>query len=265
MKLVSLKLIYGALLVLGLNFETSAYPSKINATYVLVHGAFHGGWCWKEVAKELRSHADLVYTPTLSGLGEHKNTLDTSINLNTHINDIVNLILMEDLHDVILVGHSYAGAVIAGVADRIPERLSQLVFLDALIVANGQSVNDLNPGDVVEEFKKAAFQNDKGLSIPVLKSEFFGVKDPKVSAWANERLTSQPYRSFSQPLYLKHPFGNHIQTTYICCTGPELRAIQRSADIAKNKKDWKFIAIKTGHDAMLIEPAKLSKILESLN
>ncbi|MFT4033451.1 MAG: alpha/beta hydrolase, partial [Siphonobacter sp.] len=102
--------------------------------FVLVHGAWHGGWCWQDVSQNLREKKYLVYTPTLSGLGEHKNTTNDNINLQTHITDIINLIEMDDLRNVILVGHSYAGTVIAGVADSIPERLSKLVYLDAMIV-----------------------------------------------------------------------------------------------------------------------------------
>ncbi len=99
---------------------SNAQSTQKNPVYVFVHGAWHGGWCWQKVSKNLRGHGAEVYTPTLSGLGEHQNTINKDINLDTHIEDVVNLIVMEDLHNVILVGHSYAGTVIAGVADRIP-------------------------------------------------------------------------------------------------------------------------------------------------
>jgi pimeloyl-ACP methyl ester carboxylesterase len=261
MKTVRLKLFYLLVFLSSMAINTYAQQDNKANTYVLIHGAFHGGWCWQMVAKELRSKGNSVYTPTLSGQGERKNTLDTNINLETHIQDVVNTIVMEDLHNVILVGHSYAGAVIAGVADRIPGRLSKLVFLDALIVENGQSANDLNPADVVEGFKTASIKNDNGLSIPILSSKFFGVTDSATINWADLKLTNQPYRTFSQKLVLRNPYGNNVPITYIACTGPELRAIQRSVDIAKNKKGWKYLELNSGHDAMLIKPVRLAELL----
>lgn len=261
MKTVNLKSFYLLVFISIMTISTYAQQVNKSKTYVLIHGAFHGGWCWQIVGKELRSKGNTVYTPTLSGQGERKNTLDTNINLETHIQDVVNTIMMEDLHNVILVGHSYAGAVIAGVADRIPDRLAKLVFLDALIVENGQSANDLNPADVVEGFKAAAIKNDNGLSIPILSSKFFGVTDSAMIKWADARLTCQPYRTFSQKLVLRNSYGNNVPITYIACTGPELRAIQRSVDIAKAKKGWKYLELNTGHDAMLTKPVNLAELL----
>jgi len=194
---ISAKSFYILLIFLVTSFNINA-QSVNPPVFVLVHGAFHGGWCWQKVSKDLRAKGDIVYTPTLSGLGEHKNTLDSNIDLNTHITDIVNLIVMEDLHNVILVGHSYAGAVIAGVADRIPERLSKLVFLDAMLMQNGQSALDVSPDDIRKYFIKAATDCDKGLSIPFFTGDFFGVKNAADLKWVNDRLTNQPFRTFSQ-------------------------------------------------------------------
>jgi pimeloyl-ACP methyl ester carboxylesterase len=245
-------------------FNVNAQFADKQPVFVLIHGAFHGGWCWQGVTKELRARGDLVYTPTLSGLAERKNTLNDKIDLNTHIDDIVNFIIEEDLHDVILVGHSYAGAVIAGVADRIPERLSKLVFLDAMLMENGQSALDVSPDDIRAYFIKAAMDYDQGLSIPFFTSDFFGVTNAADIKWVNDRLTNQPFRTFSQPLVLKHPYGNHLPLTYIACTEPELRAIKPFADKAKTSKDWKYLELKTGHDAMITMPVQLSDMLQSL-
>ncbi|MCX2481536.1 alpha/beta fold hydrolase [Pedobacter sp. MC2016-15] len=232
--------------------------------FVLVHGAFHGGWCWQRVSRELKAKGDSVYTPTLSGLAEKKSQLTDKIDLNTHINDIVDFMVSKDLHNVILVGHSYAGAVIAGVADRIPERLSQLVFLDAMLVKNGQSALDVSPDDIRVYFIKASNDNDQGLSIPFFTSDFFGVTEVADMKWVNQQLTNQPFRTFSQALILKNPYGNHLPLTYIACTQPELRAIQQFADTAKSSRGWKYLELKTGHDAMITEPVKLSEMLQSL-
>lgn len=244
--------------------HANAQPVQEPPVFVLVHGAFHGGWCWQKVSKQLRAKGDIVYTPTLSGLGEHKNTLNSHVDLNTHIADVVNLILSEDLHNVILVGHSYAGAVITGVADLIPERLSKLVFLDAMLMKNGQSALDVSPKDIRENFMKSANQFDKGLSLPFLSAGFFGVTNAEDVKWVNERLTNQPFRTFMQPLILKHPFGNHLPLTYIACTNPELRAIKPFADETRASKEWKYLQLKTGHDAMMTMPVELAEMLESL-
>lgn len=253
------------LLILSLFvFQVNAQPVIKPPVFVLVHGAFHGGWCWQKVSTQLRAKGDIVYTPTLSGLGEHKNMLNSHVDLNTHIADIVNLIVSEDLYNVVLVGHSYAGGVIAGVADRIPERLSKLVFLDAMLMKNGQSALDVSPEDIRKRFIKSANQFDKGLSLPFLSAEFFGITNAHDVKWVNERLTNQPFRTFRQPLVLKHPYGNHLPLTYIACTNPELRAIRPFADETKTSKGWKYLELKTGHDAMMTMPVELAQMLESL-
>ncbi len=239
-------------------------PSSKPPVYVLVHGAWHGGWCWQRVSSELRAHGGIVYTPTLSGQGEHKNILSAAINLETHISDIVNLIEMEDLHNVILVGHSYAGTVIAGVADRIPERLSKLVFLDALLIENGQSAFSVQPKAVQEVMNKSG-EKDGGLTIPAWPADVFGVTDPADISWVNSRLTGHPFRTFSQPLVLQHPYGNHLPMIYISCTVNQLPAIVPYAEKARNSKDWKYYELKAGHDAMITEPKKTAALLESFN
>lgn len=259
------KSFYILLILIVLVFNVNAQSAGKQPVFVLVHGAFHGGWCWQRVSKELRAKGDLVYTPTLTGLAEHKNTLNDKIDLNTHIDDIVNFIIAEDLHNVILVGHSYAGAVIAGVADRIPERLSKLIFLDAMLMENGQSALDVSPDDIRAYFIKATNEYDKGLSIPFFTSDFFGVTNATDIKWVNERLTNQPFKTFSQPLVLKHAYGNHLPLTYIACTQPELRAIKPFADKTKSSKNWKYLELKTGHDAMITMPVELSNMLQSLN
>ncbi len=121
------------------------------ATYVLVHGGGHGGWCYQRVARLLRAPGHEVYTPTLTGLGEREHLLSPDIDLDTHITDVVKVMQFEDLHDVILVGHSYGGMVITGIADRATDRVGHIVYLDAANPENGQSLVD-----VAELFMDAA-------------------------------------------------------------------------------------------------------------
>jgi pimeloyl-ACP methyl ester carboxylesterase len=245
------KLIFFCLLTINVSAQS---------VFVLVHGAWHGGWCWQKVSTQLRAAGNVVYTPTLSGLGEHKNTLNKEVDLNTHISDIVNLIIMEDLHNVVLVGHSYAGTVIAGVADRIPERLSKLVFLDAMIVENGQSPISVQPKEMAVKVAKST-EADHGLSIPAWPADVFGVTDAKDLKWTNERLTAQPYKTFTQKLVLKHPYGNGIPLTYIACVNPQMPVLKVFGDKAKNSPDWKYYTLNTGHDAMITMPDELSALL----
>ncbi|WPQ63492.1 alpha/beta fold hydrolase [Chitinophaga sancti] len=233
-------------------------------TFVLVHGAWHGGWCWKEVAKELQAQGAEVYTPTLSGLGEHQNVLDTSINLETHIQDIVNFINMQDLHDVILVGHSYAGAVIAGVADRIPARLKKLIFLDAMLIENGKSALTSQPSNLSDNVR-AATASSHGLSVPVWSPEVFGVTDPAQIKWVSERLTPQPFRSFDQTLSLKHVYGNHLPLIYIACIKPQMAQLKVFGDKTKSSKDWSYYELPTGHDAMITMPKELTALLYKIS
>ncbi|ASZ13486.1 alpha/beta fold hydrolase [Chitinophaga pendula] len=233
-------------------------------TFVLVHGAWHGGWCWQPVTTRLQATGSIVYTPTLSGLGEYKHQLSSSIDLNTHINDIVHFIEMQDLSEVILVGHSYAGAVIAGVADRIPGRLKKLVFLDALLIENGKSLSDYLPKEMREERKRQAAMT-KGLSIPPLPASIFGVKDLATRKWVDERLTPQPYRSFTQPLILKHPFGNKLPLIYVACLDEQLSVLKQFDEKTRNNKDWEFYSLDTGHDAMITAPDQLATLLLRIN
>src|SRR3954454_19634713 len=115
------------------------------ATFVLVHGAWHGSWCWKRVRKALQMRGHDVFTPTLTGVGERSHLLSPDVTLDTHIEDVVNLIAWEELSDVVLCGHSYGGCVITGVADRLPDRVGAMVYLDAFVLEHRQSLHDTLP------------------------------------------------------------------------------------------------------------------------
>jgi len=268
MKITAVKSIFFSVLVviqMGYYLNANAQKKAGKPVYVLVHGAWHGGWCWDKVSEKLRADGDLVYTPTLSGMAENKSTLDSTIDLNTHINDIVNLIVSKNLHHVILVGHSYGGLVISGVADRIPGRLKKLVYLDALLVESGKSALSVNPKESQDVFTKTAMDFDKGLSIPAPSSAWFGVTDSLTIISTNARLTNQPYRTFTQPLILKHPYGNHLPLIYIACRKPELAVLEQYAQKTKKSKAWKYYELQTGHDAMINMPNELAALLTSFS
>lgn len=248
---------------LGTN-QVGAPAKRQPPLFVLVPGAWHGGWCWQRVSSRLRATGARVYTPTLSGLGEAKATLQAGINLRTHIADVVNLLVREDLHDVVLVGHSYAGTVIAGVADQVPKRLRPLVFLDAMLVENGQSALSVQlPVDQVA-LTKAATRN-QGRNVPPPPAAAFGLTDPTDVRWVQARLRPQPFRSFTQLQVLRHPFGNHLPLVYIACTAPELPIVKKFSARTLTDKRWQHYSLPTAHDAMLTKPAEVAALLEKIS
>src|ERR1043165_1886516 len=182
----------------------TATPRVANAaggkTFVLRHGAWHGGWCWGKVATALRSRGHTVFTPTQTGLGERSHLLSKSITLDTFVDDILNVLKFEDLRGVILVGHSFGAPPITGTADRVPERIKQLIYLDAAMLQGGQSVFSLLPEEIVTARKKAAQETSGGLSIPPPPAASFGLSDPAQQAWLAARLTPHPLGTYESPL-----------------------------------------------------------------
>jgi pimeloyl-ACP methyl ester carboxylesterase len=225
------------------------------ATYVLVHGGAHGGWCYKPVAQILREHGHDVYAPTLTGLGERSHLVGPHVDLDLHIRDVVALLHYEDLHDVILVGHSYGGMVITGVADRAADRIGRLVYLDAANPVNGQSLVDV-AGPVIESTRPTGEVVD-GVELVLLPFPdaglFYGVTDPDDVAWMADRLTGHPWRCFEQPLALTNedalwaiPQYHIVCTSTLATRDPQLVATARA--------QGRLWDIDTGHDLMITEP-----------
>ena len=219
------------------------------ATFVLVHGAWHGGWCWRDVAAALRADGHVVHTPTLSGVAERAH-LAAHVDLSTHTTELAQLLAFEDLHDAVLVGHSYAGVVITGAAARAGTRLSRLVYLDAFIVDAGQSMFD-----VLRPERRAVYEASirDGL-IPSPAPEVFGITDPAQAAWARERLTPQPLRTWTEPL----AGAPALPASYIRCTEGVL---VKSFEGFAARFEGEVVEIATGHDAMITTPADLAALL----
>jgi pimeloyl-ACP methyl ester carboxylesterase len=235
-----------------------ANSAREGATYVLVHGAWHGGWCWNAVARILRAHGHQVFTPTLSGLGERSHLLSAAIDLGVFIQDIVNVLEYEDLTDVILVGHSFGGLPITGAADRVPERIRQLVFLDAVVLENGQTAFSRLAPDIVARRLEEALESSKGLSIPVPPASAFGVFEADQVALLERNCTPHPLKTFDDPIVLTRPVGGDIPKVYIHCTDPVYVPLQTSRDFVRAQKDWAWDEIETGHDAMISAPEELA-------
>ncbi len=227
--------------------------------FVLVHGAWHGGWCWRQVADQLRAVGHQVFTPTMTGLGERAHLLRADTGLSTCIDDISGVILAEELDDVVLVGHSFAGPVISAVADRMPERLRQLVYLDAIVVGHGQSALSIFSPEVQRE--RSCTIDAEGWRMAIPEPAKFGVTDPAQTAWLRRRLTPQPLKAYTEPLQLRHPLGNGLRKTYVAVTDPWYAPLADLRDWVRGQPDWEWRELAAGHDAMVTAPLALAELL----
>jgi pimeloyl-ACP methyl ester carboxylesterase len=231
------------------------------ATYVLVHGGGHGGWCYQPLARILRAHGQEVYAPSLTGLGERAHLLRADVDLDLHITDIVNVLEYEDLEDVILVGHSYGGMVITGVADRAGPRIGHLVFLDAATPQDGQSLAEIAAplmmaaraqGRMVDGIELVLFPGTDPL-------HFFGVKDPEQIEWMKPRLTPHPWKCFEQKLRLRNEAAiRKMPQTHIVCSSTLPGRNRAQLEALSGGRLWE---IDTGHDLMITEPEAVAKML----
>ncbi len=228
-------------------------------TFVLVHGGFHGGWCWREVARGLRARGHEVFTPTQTGLGERSHLLSKDITLDTFIEDIIQVLRFEDLWDVVLVGHSFGGNSVSGVADRMPERIRLLVYLDAIMLEGGQSMFDSLPKEVVATRLKAA-EASGGLSVAPPAAAAFNIDNAKQAREVEARLTPHPLGTYTSPLNLVHPVGNGLPAVYVRCTQPLFATLQPAREWVK-ANGMRTVDIKAGHDAMISAPKSLTELL----
>ncbi|SEG97680.1 Alpha/beta hydrolase family protein [Nonomuraea solani] len=220
-------------------------------TYVLVHGAWHGGWCWRHVAARLREAGHEVHTPTLTGLGERAHLAGPEIGLRTHVDDLLGLLRYEDLRDVVLVGHSYAGLVVREAADRVPERISRITMVDAWAGEDGESLDDLAPAFFRDWIESATVDGLIPLSPGAAAT--VGVTDPDQVAWLEARLTPQPRRTFSEPTRLSGAV-DAIPCRAVLCTPGGAMPFEQLAE----KHGWAATVLDVGHDAMVTAPEALT-------
>jgi pimeloyl-ACP methyl ester carboxylesterase len=230
---------------------------------VLVHGAWHGAWSWQKLVPMLREAGLEVYTPTQTGVGEKAHLLSKDISLATFITDITDFLTEHDLNNVVLVGHSFAGISISGAADRMPERISRLVYLDALLLQNGQSVFDIIPAEMAQARRELAMQTSGGLSLPVPDPAVLGVTQAEDVQWLKTHCTPHPLSTYEGKMSLSHPLGNGLPATYIAVT-PHYQATTASRDYAKTRTDWQYAEMQAGHDAMVTSPQALCDLLVPL-
>jgi pimeloyl-ACP methyl ester carboxylesterase len=228
--------------------------------FILVHGAWHGGWVWKEVKESLQMQGYNVTSPTQTGLGERKHLLSLKITIDTFIDDIVNHILIEDLSNIILVGHSFAGSTISGVADRLKDRINRLIYLDAVILSNGQSPFDIAPDSIVKERIALAQNSENQMSIPPPSPEDFGVFDQRKAITLAKNLTPHPISTFQSKLNITNEIGNGLPLSYIFCTNPIYKSLESSREIVRQKK-WPMFELNASHDAMYTHPKETLNLL----
>lgn len=242
------------------------------ATFVLVHGAWHGGWCWRDVKAALEEGGHRVFSPTLTGLGARSHLLSWEIDLDVHIADVANLLEWEELEDVILVGHSYGGMVITGVADRVKSRLRHVVYLDAFLPADGESsashiVGLMKPGATEADFaaeteRRRAGANTQGGGPPDI-DRLFDIPEHMTEkhAWVKRRVTPHPVATQTTPVRLMNGGSDGLPRTYILCTGaPGRTPFMVLSERLRDLPGWTYRELETTHDAMVTMPAETAAL-----
>ena len=224
------------------------------ANFVLVQGAWIGGWYWRPVAQKLRKAGHEVYTPTLTGLGERIHLMSPSINLDTHITDVVNVIDREELSGVVLVGHSYGGMVVTGVADARPDKIASLVYLDAFVPTNGDALVNFVPAG------HPGAQTAGEYTLPPLPASFFGAT-PEVAAFVDARTTPMPIACFTQALRLGGGADRVKDRTYIYCNVPAPTTFTQFYDKLKDDSRWTVHTMPCTHLVQVDMPDELADLL----
>jgi pimeloyl-ACP methyl ester carboxylesterase len=236
------------------------------AAVMLIHGANHGGWCWRHVADRLSGLGYRVFTPTLTGLGERKHLRSPDITLTTHIDDIVNVIRWEELEDVTLVAHSYGGTVMTGVCDRLRERIARAIFLDANAPANGQpTIPGLTP-ELAEKITGAPLV--EGYLLPALDPVRLGIDpdDTANIAWLKRNLTEHPIRTLTDPIELDNGGTDGMDRTFVLTTPLErLQKFARDGTLKiKADPSWQFMELLVDHDAMVTAPDQTAELIDRI-
>lgn len=231
------------------------------ASFVLVHGAWHGGWCWPRVAEPLRMEGHAVFTPTLTGLGERAHLASADIDLDTHIADIMGVIEAEELDRVVLCGHSYSGMVITGVADAMPERLAALVFLDAFLPENGRAQLDYVPEEMAQSLRAEAATEGQGWQVGLLPDRILGIEDPADLAWVHRRATKMPLGCMEQPITLNGMWRRVPVKEYIRAAHYPGDRFAQFSDPLLGDPEWTVHEVECGHEVMIDRPKELVDLL----
>lgn len=240
--------------------EAASSPEP--TTFVLLHGGRHGGWCWKRVAALLRHGGHEIHTPTLTGLGDRAHLLNRSVGLDTHIQDLVATFTYEDLHNVVLVGHSYGGMVVSGAMEDIADRVQTVVLLDAHMPHAGESVFDLNGEERAAAMVALADEHGDSWYIPPADASRYGVTDPADVAWVNSRMTAQPLKTYQDRIGTTDRVWSH-PGMFIECVPSSLEPHLLARARARSTDDPRFHyrVLHTSHNAMVTDPAAVVELL----
>jgi len=242
------------------------------ATFLLLHPAWFGGWSWAKVTPLLRARGQEVFTPTLTGLGERRHLARPDVGLDVHVQDIVNVLEYEDLHDVFLVGNSSGGAVITGVADRVPERIANVVYLDAFVPEDGESLMGTMPPERRTMIERLVEAEGEGWLIPRFTTppwekivpEVWEITDKRDIAWVLPRLSPTPVRQFTDLVRRRNPDAEKLPRTYIRCGRWANPVFDRYAAAAKRNEHWRSIAFEAPHIPFITHPHETAELLLSI-
>jgi pimeloyl-ACP methyl ester carboxylesterase len=241
-------------------------------TFVLVHPAWHGGWVWKKVVPLLRERGHVVFTPTLTGLGERSHLARPDIGLDVHIEDVVNVLKYEDLHEVVLVGHSSSGVVITGVADRAPVRVAHVVYLDAFVPEDGQAVVDLITPERREMMETLVKTEGNGWLLPrfapppweTIVRDIWGVTDDNDVRWMLDRLAPTPFGHLKDPVHRTNPVAEKLPRAYIRCRQYPHPRFDQHAEMAQRSALWRYRELAASHHPVVTMPDKVADLLLEL-
>jgi pimeloyl-ACP methyl ester carboxylesterase len=210
---------------------------------------------WSRLARELRCRGHDVFTPSLTGIGERVHLASAAVTLSTHIADVVNVLEFERLEQVVLVGHSYGGMVVTGVADRVPSRIATLVYLDAFVPHDGQAIVDFLPPAARDHLPQGDWK------VPPLPPQAQGMTDPAEIAWGDGRRVAQPIGTFTERISLKDRYRGPRR--YIWCSGYSPSTFRPFAERLRNDPAWRYDELKTHHYPHVSMPGETAQLLET--
>jgi pimeloyl-ACP methyl ester carboxylesterase len=244
--------------VIGMVERASAQAQASGKTFVLVHGAWHGGWCWRRVSDLLQKQGHKVFTPTMTGLGERSHLIDAKVNLATHIADIVNVIKWEGLRDIVLVGHSYGGCIISGVAEQMGDAIGSIVFLDAFVPENGDTLATKASQPVREAIAGLVEKGETAMK-PV-SAAVFRVNE-KDRTWVDAMCTPHPVATLTDKITITGARDRIAKKSYIRAKGYPSAPFDGFHERLKTDATWRVYELPCGHDVMVDMPDRLSEIL----
>jgi pimeloyl-ACP methyl ester carboxylesterase len=234
----------------------SAQPAA--KTFLLVHGAWHGGWCWRRVSDNLQRKGHKVFTPTMTGLADRSHLLTKEVNLTTHITDIANVIAWEDLSDVVLVAHSYGGIIASGVAERVQGKIGSIVFLDAFMPEHGETLLEKSSPAFVDAINGAIAKGEVAIKAPPAAA--FGVEE-KDRTWVDAKTTPQPVGTYTEKAVYTGARDRIAKRTFIRARGYKSPTFDANLAKVKAAGGWTTHELDVGHDAMVIIPDQLTDLL----